>query len=56
MRKFGWLVLCLVVGLMSGILSVAREILGFWMPQRFPEARLLGASLVIACAISFGMA
>jgi hypothetical protein len=41
---------------MSGILSIAREVLGFWNPQRFPESRLLSASLLSACVISFGMA
>jgi hypothetical protein len=55
MRKVGWLVICVAVGLMSGILSIAREVLGFWMPQKFPESRLLSTSLVAACAISFGM-
>lgn len=56
MRKVSWLVVCLVVGLMSGVLSIAREVLGFWMPQKFPESRLLSASMVAACAISFGLA
>jgi len=56
MRKFGRLVICLVVGFMSGLFGIAREVLGFWLPQKFPESRLLSASLVAACAISFGMA
>ena len=53
MRKVGWLVICLLVGLMSGLFGIAREVLGFWLPQTFPESRLLSASLVAACAISF---
>jgi hypothetical protein len=56
MRRIVWLVLSLAVGFMSGILSIAREVLSFWQPQKFTESRLLSASLFFACCISFGLA
>ncbi len=52
MRKFSLQVLGLIVGLMSGILSIGREVLGFFYPQHFPESRLLSVSLNTAVFVS----